>query len=182
MKKNQPIYFFYSFFLQFNLPKINKIQIKNNELEIYVERRYSKTLMQFLSNNTLAQFTFLADLISYDRPEHKSRFIIIYHILSILYNFRIKVIIQADICARINSVSKIFTSAIWAEREAWDMLGIIFTGNNDLRRILTDYGFKGHPLRKDFSMSGDTELIYSEIHGGLIRTAVAFAQEYRSYS
>jgi len=116
-----------------------------------------------------------------DYPEKKNRFEVIYNLLSISYNSRITVSVSVDEKTPIDSVTPIFSGADWLEREVWDMFGIFFLGHKDLRRILTDYGFKGHPLRKDFPLTGYVEVRYSDSEKRVITEEVSLTQDYRTF-
>ena len=116
-----------------------------------------------------------------DYPEKKNRSELIYNLLSISYNSRITVSVSVDEKTPIDSVTPIFSGADWLEREVWDMFGIFFLGHKDLRRILTDYGFKGHPLRKDFPLTGYVEVRYSDSEKRVITEEVSLTQDYRTF-
>lgn len=164
------------------VPKwIDKIVIINDELIIHSDPKHVKNLIYFLKNHTSCQFTQLVDMIGVDYPERKNRFEVVYNLLSINYNSRIKVKTFTDELTPIDSVTDIFRSAGWYEREVWDMYGVYFIGNPDLRRILTDYGFEGHPLRKDFPLSGYTEVRYDEEHKRVVHEPVEMTQEFRNF-
>ena len=162
---------------------IKKIKIKNYEIELYISVLDLKCVLDFLKNHTQMKFI-LVDIICYDRPFSKYRFILIYQLLSYTYNFRMKVVTQVqnnkDKLTRLDSIFSVFKSSVWPEREIWDLYGITFSNNPDLRRILTDYGFNGHPLRKDFPVSGFYELRYSEEHFNFAYTKVKLVQEERN--
>ncbi len=119
-------------------------------------------VMTFLRDHTAAQFKLLMDVAGVDVPSRKNRFEVVYNMLSLRYNARVRVKTYTDEVTPVDSVTPLFSGANWFEREAWDMYGIYFAGHPDLRRILTDYGFEGHPLRKDFPLSGYTEVRYDE--------------------
>ena len=112
----------------------------------------------------------------------KKRFEVSYHLLSILYNSRINVTTSVDEITPLDSVTSIFSSADWLEREVWDMFGIFFFNHNDLRRILTDYGFRGHPLRKDFPLTGYVEVRYDDIQKRVVTEKVSLSQDYRIFT
>ena len=133
----------------------------NNELIIKISPKKIKRVLTFLKNHTQCQFKVLVDMCGVDYPEKKNRFEVIYNLLSISYNSRITVSVSVDEKTPIDSVTPIFSGADWLEREVWDMFGIFFLGHKDLRRILTDYGFKGNPLKKDFPLMGYNELFFS---------------------
>ncbi|MDX1917310.1 MAG: NADH-quinone oxidoreductase subunit C [Rickettsiaceae bacterium] len=138
-------------------------------------------LLSFLKEDEDLRFTILTDLFAVDFPERKERFEIVYNLLSLKNNYRL--IIKTSTCDRehIASVSSIFSGACWYEREVFDMFGVKFDGNPDLRRILTDYGFKGHPLRKDFPVSGYTQVRYDEKLEKVIKEPVKLQQAFREF-
>ena len=151
-----------------------------DELTFYVAPSGVVPTMTFLRDHTLTQFKALMDISGADYPTRSQRFEVSYHLLSLRYNARIRVKTYADEVTPVPSVTGIFRSADWFEREAWDMYGIFFVGHPDLRRILTDYGFEGHPLRKDFPLSGYTELRWDEEKKRVVYEPVQFAQAHRN--
>ena len=138
-------------------------------------------VLQFLKSHEELKFRQLIDLAGVDYPDEEKRFQLVYLLLSHEKNIRIKVIIKFNSDQLINSITKIFPSANWMEREVFDMYGIKFKNHPDLRRILTDYGFKGHPLRKDFPLTGFNEVRYSEKEKKVIYEPVKLEQNYRNY-
>jgi len=136
----------------------------------------------FLKHHTLTLFSQLTDLSVVDYPERKFRFEVFYLLLSIKYNIRYVVTSFTREGAYFDSISNIYPAANWYEREAWDMLGIFFRNHVDLRRILTDYGFKGHPLRKDFPLTGFVETRYADSLKRIVYEKVSLSQEYRIFS
>tara|TARA_B100000945_G_scaffold227043_1_gene183713 strand:- start:1359 stop:1976 length:618 start_codon:yes stop_codon:yes gene_type:complete len=161
--------------------KIKKSTISFNEimLELDVENLFS--IVQFLKSNDNCKFKQLIDIAGVDFPERDKRFRLIYLLLSHEKNLRIKLCIDFESSKSIPSIVKIFPSANWMEREVFDMYGIKFTNHPDLRRILTDYGFKGHPLRKDFPLTGFNEVRYSEKEKKVIYEPVKLEQNYRNF-
>ena len=123
----------------------------------------------------------LVDVCGVDYPERGQRFDVVYHLLSMRKNLRLRVKLRTDEDTPVPSVVDLFPTAGWFEREAWDMYGIFFAGNPDLRRILTDYGFEGHPLRKDFPLTGYVELRYDEEQKRVVYEPVKLVQEYRQF-
>ena len=123
----------------------------------------------------------MIDLFAVDYPEHPKRFEVNYHLLSIKNNSRINVKIEFGENELVPSVVDLFSTAGWLEREAWDMYGVIFEGNPDLRRILTDYGFEGHPMRKDFPLTGYKEIAYDPEQRKVVYRPVNLTQEFRSF-
>ena len=161
--------------------KIKNSSIKNEELIIEIAEGDLIDTIQFLKSNENCKFKQLIDIAGVDYPENEKRFELVYLFLSHEHNLRIKVLIKFQINQPINSLTKIFPSANWMEREVFDMYGIKFKNHPDLRRILTDYGFKGHPLRKDFPLTGFNEVRYSEKEKKVIYEPVKLEQNYRNF-
>ena len=161
--------------------KIKKSLIENNELLIEIDENNLVEVVQFLKSNEICKFKQLIDIAGVDYPENEKRFHLVYLFLSHENNIRIKLLIKFDINRVILSITKIFPSANWMEREVFDMYGVKFKNHPDLRRILTDYGFKGHPLRKDFPLTGFNEVRYSEKHKKVIYEPVKLEQNYRNF-
>ena len=161
--------------------KIQKSIITNDELLIEVEENNLIDVVQFLKSNEDCKFKQLIDIAGVDYPENEKRFELVYLFLSHEKNLRIKVLLRFQIEQSIISLTKIFPSANWMEREVFDMYGIKFKNHPDLRRILTDYGFEGHPLRKDFPLTGFNEVRYSEREKKVIYEPVKLEQNYRNF-
>ena len=161
--------------------KILNSVIENNELMIESGDKNLIEVVQFLKSNEKCKFRQLVDIAGIDYPEEEKRFQLVYLLLSHENNNRIKLSIKFDSNQIINSITKIFPSANWMEREVFDMYGIKFKNHPDLRRILTDYGFKGHPLRKDFPLTGFNEVRYSEKEKKVIYEPVKLEQNYRNF-
>ena len=161
--------------------KIKKSTIAFNEILIETDVDNLLNIIQFLKSNDNCKFKQLIDIAGIDFPEKDKRFRIVYLLLSHENNLRIKVSIDFDIQKKISSIIKLFPSANWMEREVFDMYGIKFTNHPDLRRILTDYGFKGYPLRKDFPLTGFNEVRYSEKSKKVIYEPVKLEQNYRNF-
>ncbi len=161
--------------------KIQSSSINNEELLIEINEKDLIDTVQFLKLNENCKFKQLIDIAGVDYPENDKRFELIYLFLSHENNTRIKLLIKFEINQAINSITKIFPSANWMEREVFDMYGIKFKNHPDLRRILTDYGFKGHPLRKDFPLTGFNEVRYSEKDKKVIYEPVKLEQNYRNF-
>ena len=161
--------------------KIISSSISNEELLIEISENDLIDVVQFLKLNENCKFKQLIDIAGVDYPENDKRFELIYLFLSHENNTRIKLLIKFEINQIINSITKIFPSANWMEREVFDMYGIKFKNHPDLRRILTDYGFKGHPLRKDFPLTGFNEVRYSEKDKKVIYEPVKLEQNYRNF-
>ena len=161
--------------------KITKSIIENDELLISINPEEIIYVIQFLKSNESCKFRQLIDIAGVDYPEDEKRFEIIYLMLSHEKNLRIKIKVKFEIGKKIVSITKIFPSANWMEREVFDMYGVKFKNHPDLRRILTDYNFKGHPLRKDFPLTGFTEVRYSEKEKKVIHEPVKLEQNYRDF-
>ena len=161
--------------------KLKSSKIENNELLIETEENELLDVVQFLKSNEKCKFRQLIDIAGVDYPENEKRFELIYLFLSHEHNLRIKLLIKFQINQTIVSLTKIFPSANWMEREVFDMYGVKFKNHPDLRRILTDYGFKGHPLRKDFPLTGFNEVRYSEKEKKVIYEPVKLEQNYRNF-
>ena len=161
--------------------KVQSSSINNEELLIEINDKDLIDTVQFLKLNENCKFKQLIDIVGVDYPENDKRFELIYLFLSHENNTRIKLLIKFEINQTINSITKIFPSANWMEREVFDMYGIKFKNHPDLRRILTDYGFKGHPLRKDFPLTGFNEVRYSEKDKKVIYEPVKLEQNYRNF-
>ena len=161
--------------------KIYNSSITYEELLIEISENDLLDVVQFLKLNENCKFKQLIDIAGVDYPENDKRFELIYLFLSHENNTRIKLLIKFEINQTINSITKIFPSANWMEREVFDMYGIKFKNHPDLRRILTDYGFKGHPLRKDFPLTGFNEVRYSEKDKKVIYEPVKLEQNYRNF-
>ena len=161
--------------------KIQKSVIENNEFLIEVNESDLIDVVRFLKSNEKCKFRQLIDIAGVDYPEHDKRFELVYLFLSHENNIRIKLSIKFQSGQNIDSITKIFPSANWMEREVFDMYGIKFKNHPDLRRILTDYGFKGHPLRKDFPLTGFNEVRYSEKEKKVIYEPVKLEQNYRDF-
>jgi len=165
------------------MPKfVQKVQLTaGDELEILIAPSGVVPVLSFLKNHHNAQFGSLVDIAGLDMPTRKFRFEIVYNLLSHRFNSRIRVKTYTDELTPIESCNDIFKAANWNEREVWDMFGVYFTNHPDLRRILTDYGFEGHPLRKDFPLSGYTELRYDDELRRIVQEPIELAQEYRKF-
>jgi NADH-quinone oxidoreductase subunit C len=149
-------------------------------LETSVEN-LEKTLF-FLRDHEGCLFKMLIDILAVDYPGRENRFSLIYCLLSVKYNVRIKVKVFIDELTSVNSITNIYKSSCWMEREVWDMNGIFFENHPDLRRILTDYGFEGYPLRKDFPLSGYTEVRYDDSQKRVVSENLEMSQEYRVFN
>ena len=161
--------------------KIKKSIIENDELLIEINFQDLIEVVQFLKSNEKCKFRQLIDIVGVDYPDEEKRFQLVYLFLSHENNSRIKILLKFESNQTIISLTKIFPSANWMEREVFDMYGIKFKNHPDLRRILTDYGFKGHPLRKDFPLTGFNEVRYSEKEKKVIYEPVKLEQNYRNF-
>ena len=161
--------------------KVQKSSIKFEELLIESASENIIEVIQFLKSNEFCKFKQLIDIVGVDYPEDEKRFQLIYIFLSHELNQRIKLLIKFETQKQIPSITKIFPSANWMEREIFDMYGVKFKNHPDLRRILTDYDFKGHPLRKDFPLTGFNEVRYSEKDKKVIYEPVKLEQNYRDF-
>merc|ERR1712232_527394 len=161
---------------------LSKVQIFSNEIVIVIKPEFLLDSLFFLKNHSLFQFTVLTSITGVDYPEKKKRFEIVYDLLSVSFNQRIRVKVLVNELETVDSCEKIYSAANWYECEVWDMFGVFFKNHNNLRRILTDYGFEGHPLRKDFPLTGYLEVRYSENHKRVISESIEFSQEYRTFN
>ena len=152
-----------------------------DELTFYVAPSALLPVMHFLRDHTLTQFGACMDISGADYPHHSQRFEVAYHLLSHRYNARVRVKTYADEVTPVPSITSLYRSADWFEREVWDMFGVFFVGHPDLRRIMTDYGFEGHPLRKDFPLSGYTELRWDEERKRIVSEPLQMMQAHRNF-
>jgi len=155
--------------------------VTHGELTLEIAATHLVALVDFLKNDAACRLSSLVDITAIDYPERAARFDVVYHFLSMYQNHRIrlKAAIRAD--DMVPSIITIHPSANWFEREVFDMFGILFSGHPDLRRILTDYGFRGYPLRKDFPTTGYTEVRYDEAQKRVVYEPVKLVQEYRQF-
>ncbi|MGI9388342.1 MAG: NADH-quinone oxidoreductase subunit C, partial [Methyloligellaceae bacterium] len=137
-------------------------EIEHDELTLTVSRPDIVRVLTFLRDDRSCRFTCLIDICGVDYPEREQRFDVVYHLLSVKLNHRIRVKIRSDEDSPVPSVTSVHSAAGWFEREAWDLYGIFFSDHPDLRRLLTDYGFEGHPMRKDFPLTGYVEVRYDD--------------------
>jgi len=161
---------------------VQKVQLTHgNELELLVDPDTILPVISFLRSNFMCQFTNLSDITCVDVPAKPMRFELVYNLLSIPFNQRVRVRTYTDEFTPISSVCSAHPSANWYEREVWDLFGVFFEDHPDLRRILTDYGFDGHPFRKDFPLTGYYECRYDDEVQRIVRDPVELAQEFRKY-
>jgi len=165
------------------IPKHGLLDFKiiKNELILITTPTKIKSLLIFLRDDTEFLFKTLVDICAVDYPERPQRFEIIYNLLSIHYSTRLRIKIYVNELIPLESVTSIFNSAGWYEREIWDLYGVFFLNNPDLRRILTDYGFQGFPFRKDFPLTGYYEVRYDDELKRIVTEPIEFAQEIRLY-
>lgn len=156
-------------------------EIAENGWRIYANSQTIHLLVRFLRDYTASQFEVISDLTAVDVVSGDARFKVVYQLLSLHYTLRIQIVVFVDDREFIPSVGEVYPGSNWLEREVWDMYGIVFVGHPDLRRILTDYGFHGHPLRKDFPLSGYVEVRYSHAKKRVVSEPVSLAQEFRKF-
>lgn len=160
---------------------ILKIQIHQREISIIVKRDHLIPVLLFLKNHIKYQFKILTCLSGVDYPSNKYRFKIVYDLLSVRYNIRLRIKVLTTELMPIKSCGELFPAASWYESEAWDMLGVFFSDHVNLTRLLTDYGFEGYPLRKDFPLSGFVEASYDYSRKRVTNERVELSQEYRAF-
>ena len=160
---------------------ISSYVITNNELILSISSDKIIEVLTFLRDDSSCQFKVLVDICGVDFPEREIRYEVIYNLLSLTHNQRIRLKVMTNSENSIPSVFGVYSTAAWYEREVWDMFGIVFSKHPDLRRILTDYGFEGHPLRKDFPLSGFVEVRYSENENKVVYEPVKLNQEFRNF-
>ncbi|XP_038067411.1 NADH dehydrogenase [ubiquinone] iron-sulfur protein 3, mitochondrial-like isoform X2 [Patiria miniata] len=165
------------------LPKyVQQVQVSHtNELEVLINPEGIIPVMTFLKDHHNAQFKSLIDITAIDVPTRTHRFELIYNLLSLQYNERIRVKTYADELSPVDSLVPVFEVANWYEREVWDMYGVFFSNHPDLRRILTDYGFEGHPMRRDFPLSGFVEVRYDDELKRVVCEPIEMTQEFRKF-
>ncbi|KAK4241517.1 NADH-ubiquinone oxidoreductase [Achaetomium macrosporum] len=164
------------------LPKyIQQFSVWKDELTIYICPSGVIPVFSFLKYNTAAEFTQLSDITAVDFPTRDQRFEVVYNLLSVRHNARIRVKTYADEVTPVPSVTSIYEGANWYEREVYDLFGVFFVGHPDLRRIMTDYGFEGHPLRKDFPLTGYTEIRYDEEKKRIVTEPLELTQAFRNF-
>ncbi|XP_063235300.1 NADH dehydrogenase [ubiquinone] iron-sulfur protein 3, mitochondrial [Bacillus rossius redtenbacheri] len=165
------------------LPRfVQRVQLTaGDELEVLIVPEGVVPVLQFLKDHHTAQFANLVDIAGMDVPSRQYRFEIIYNLLSLRYNARIRVKTYTDELSPVDSVNDVFKAANWYEREIWDMYGVFFANHPDLRRILTDYGFEGHPFRKDFPLTGYVEVRYDDEKKRVVMEPLELAQEFRKF-
>jgi NADH-quinone oxidoreductase subunit C len=153
----------------------------NDELVLVARPQSLRKVMRFLRDDSQCLFKLLVDVCGVDYPEREQRFDVVYNLLSVSHNQRIRVKVSADEDEAVPSVAQLYPTANWFEREVWDLYGVFFAEHPDLRRILTDYGFEGHPLRKDFPLTGHVEVRYDDEQKRVIYEPVRLTQDFRSF-
>lgn len=161
--------------------KIGEPVFAYGELTISVEPGDIVDVTSFLRNDVQCQFISIIDVCGADYPTRAKRFDVVYHLLSPRQNLRIRLKLMTDEDTAVPSITGVYPGADWFEREAYDMYGILFSGHPDLRRLLTDYGFEGHPLRKDFPLTGFVEVRYDDATKRVIYEPVELKQEFRNF-
>lgn len=155
--------------------------VRHSELTLRIESQYLIPALKLLRDDARCRFEVLIDICGVDYPEREKRFEVVYHLLSPRLNQRIRVKIATDESTPVPSAIDVFSAANWYEREAYDMYGILFSGHPDLRRLLTDYGFQGYPLRKDFPLTGHVEVRYDDELKRVVYEPVKLTQEFRNF-
>jgi len=164
------------------LPKyVQQFSVWKDELVIYISPAGVIPVFTFLKYNTAAEFTQVSDITAVDFPTRDQRFEVVYNLLSVRHNSRIRVKTYADEASPVPSITSLYDGANWYEREVYDLFGVFFVGHPDLRRIMTDYGFDGHPLRKDFPLTGYTEIRYDEEKKRIVVEPLELTQAFRNF-
>ncbi|MBT6123380.1 MAG: NADH-quinone oxidoreductase subunit C [Candidatus Puniceispirillum sp.] len=153
----------------------------NDEVLVRISSNDIANVLSKLRDDNHVAFNQLSDLTAVDYPERPARFEMVYQLLSISNNMRLRILAEVSEGQSVPSVTGVFSAANWAEREVWDMFGIFFAGHPDLRRLLTDYGFEGHPLRKDFPLTGHVEVRYDDTQRRVVNEPVHLVQEFRDF-
>jgi len=161
---------------------LEKIQVLNDSIIITVKPNIIFDTLLFFKNHVLYQFELLTCISGVDFPSNKYRFSIVYELLSLKYNCRLRIKTFTNELTSIQSSEKLFLASGWYECEIWDMYGVFFYNHSNLKRILTDYGFEGYPLRKDFPLSGFVEMRYNEIEKRVCSESIELCQEYRTFN
>ena len=156
-------------------------QLWQEELTLVIQRESITKVLTYLRDHGDYLFKQLIDLCGVDYPEREQRFEVVYHLLSVKYNRRLRLKVYTDENSPVPSATAVYSAANWWEREAWDLFGIHFEGHPDLRRLLTDYGFEGHPLRKDFPLTGYVEVRYDDERKRVVYEDVQLPQAYRNF-
>ncbi|WP_323993647.1 NADH-quinone oxidoreductase subunit C [Nguyenibacter sp. L1] len=170
-----------AFTLSTAVPGIHSAAIEGGELVVRTSRARLIGLMEMLRDDPRYACEQMMDLCGVDYPERTERFEVVYNLLSVSHNHRIRVVVTTDETSPVPSVHHLWPSATWWERECYDLFGVLFSGQPDLRRILTDYGFEGHPLRKDFPLTGYVEMRYDEDRRQVVYEPVKLTQDFRNF-
>jgi NADH-quinone oxidoreductase subunit C len=163
------------------LPGVDRVSDEKGEIVVHANRDALPDLMRTLRDHPTTAFEQVMDICGVDWPERAERFDVVYNLLSVHLNQRLRVIVTTDEVQPVPSVCSIWPAATWWERETWDLYGVVFSDQPDLRRILTDYGFEGHPLRKDFPLTGYVEVRYDEDRKQVIYEPVRLTQDFRNF-
>ncbi len=163
------------------LPGVRAVRVEKGEVVAEAERRGLLALMATLRDDPRFALEQAMDICGVDWPERAERFDVVYNLLSVSLNHRVRVIVATDETTPVPSVHTVWPVATWWEREAWDLFGIVFSDQPDLRRILTDYGFEGHPMRKDFPLTGYVEVRYDEDRKAVVYEPVRLTQDWRTF-
>ena len=173
---------FLKFFTSLYPSSVFKVFIENNEMELHIKKKNLLNFFKLLKDHSWTQFKVVSDIIAVDYPGRGNRFDVIYQMLSQRYNSRMNILLSIGELSSIPSITPLYKGASWYEREVWDLFGIFFEGHPDLRRILTDYSFEGHPLRKDFPLTGYFEVFYDDTQKRIVYEPVSLVQEYRYFT
>jgi NADH-quinone oxidoreductase subunit C len=160
---------------------VRSVEVLLNELVIRIERAEVVRVLTFLRDDMMCQFQQLMDITAADYPDRAERFDVIYNLLSLRHNQRIRIKLGTDEDTAVPSITGVYTVANWFEREIWDLFGVFFSDHPDLRRILTDYGFEGHPMRKDFPLTGYVEMRYDDEQKRVVYEPVKLTQDFRTF-
>ncbi|MCY4591959.1 MAG: NADH-quinone oxidoreductase subunit C [Alphaproteobacteria bacterium] len=160
---------------------LEAVEWSGSELSLRTRPDSVLAVLRFLRADSQCLFSILVDLCGVDWPDREQRFEVVYNLLSIRHNLRVRVKIATDEETPVPTATGLFRSAEWNEREAWDMYGIFFSDHPDLRRLLTDYGFEGHPMRKDFPLTGTVEVRYDDDQKRVIYEPVSLVQDFRDF-
>ncbi len=161
--------------------EVTKVEVAKGELMITVHASAIVKVLTFLRDDSACMFKQLMDICGVDWPGRAQRFEVVYNLLSLKHNQRVRVKVSTDEDTPVPTVVGVFSAAGWFERETWDMYGVAFNGHPDLRRLLTDYGFEGHPLRKDFPLTGYVEVRYDDAQKRIVYEPVKLVQEFRNF-
>ena len=173
---------FNSFKLFLTILPVENISFFNNEFTLSVKSCYVFSVLKFLKQHTHCQFNVLVSVTAVDYLHQLNRFELNYDLLSLIFNNRLRIKVYLDELELVESCEHLYKAASWYECEVWDMFGIYFTNHSNLKRILTDYGFEGYPLRKDFPLCGFIEIKYNELHKRIVTNSIELSQEYRTFN